>query len=499
MVVRCPALLLVAALCLTSATTAVRPAHASALQASPGAGDPKVKYCTRHKRPRGCVRVPKAAKRPRKRDQQGPDSLTPRNVENGGGLGGGPGDHRDAALGWARSQRRLRKWAWRCQRFVEEAYGTRGKFDTAKQAAAKLGLRRGPVANAPPGALVYFGADRANRGFGHVGLSLGRGRMISALATVTVTDIARSRYWRGLYLGWADAPVAWPGRIPLPPGPTIEDPGLTIRVTAPAFGSFLSGTVRVAATATGASGVDFFSYYATNPRDAATRAWYRIGSGRRADGAWVVDWDTTIIPDQGNPLWGTVNVAAVAVRDGRSTATRDYRRFTVDNRLTGGGAPPSDGGAVPRGALNFVDRIDAASARVMGWARDADDFAAPIIVTALVDGEPAGHGVADLARGDVGAHGFSFIAATDEARRTVCIRGTNIGLGVDAQVGDCAVIPRYADLNDDGRVDCADVDALRARYGQAGGDEDLNNDGTVNIFDLSILLSRADPGTGPCP
>jgi hypothetical protein len=98
----------------------------------------------------------------------------------------------------------------------------------------------------------------------------------------------------------------------------------------------------------------------------------------------------------------------------------------------------------------------------------------------------------------VGAHGFSFLAAIDEARRTVCIRGTNIGPGVDTQVGECLVIPRYADLNDDGRIDCADVDALKAAYGQPGGDADLNNDGGVNIFDLSIMLSRFD-GEGPCP
>jgi hypothetical protein len=480
------------------ACVAAGSAEASGSRASVRAGAAKVKHCTRHKHPRGCVRVPKAAKRPPKRGQQGPDSLTPRNVENGGGLGGGPGDHRDAALEWALSQRRLTKWSWRCERFVEEAYGTRGKFDTAVEAASKLRLNRGPVADAPPGALVYFRADRANRSYGHVGLSLGRGRMISALAKVTVTDVARSPYWRSLYAGWAEAPVAWPGRIPLPPGPTIEDPGLTIRVTAPAFGSFVSGTVRVAATATGASGVDFFAYYARNPADAATRDWYRIGAGRRADGAWVADWDTTIIPDQGNPLWGTVNVAAVAVDDdGRRTATRDYRRFSVDNRLTGGVLPP-DGGAVPRGALLFVDRIDAGSARVIGWARDADDFAVPVTVTALVDGQPAGNAVANLARGDVGLHGFSFLAATDEARRTVCIRGTNIGPGADAQVGECAVIQRFADLTNDGRVDCADVDALKAVYGQTGGDADLNNDGVVNIFDLSILLSRLDPGSGPC-
>jgi hypothetical protein len=490
-------LLLAMALCLAWPMTG--PANASASRASVRPAAAKVKYCTRHKHPPGCVRVPKGAKRPRKRNQQGPDSLTPPNVENGGGLGGGPGDHRQAALEWARSQRHLTKWSWRCERFVEEAYGTRDKFDTAKQAAAKLKLHRGPITDAPPGALVYFRADRANRGFGHVGLSLGRGRMISALAKVTVTDVAQSRYWKSLYVGWAAAPVEWPGRIPLPPGPTIEDPGLTIRVTAPAFGSFLSGTVRLAATATGASGVDFFAYYARDPRDAATRDWYRIGSGRRADGAWVLEWDTTIVPDQGHPPWGTVNVAAVALRGrGQPTATRDYRRFSVDNGLLGGIISP-DGGAVPRGALAFVHRVDAGTARVIGWARDADDFAAPVPVTALVDGQPAGHAVADAARGDVGPHGFSFLAATDEARRTVCIRGTNLGPGSDANIGECGVIPRYADLNDDGAVNCTDLALLQADYGTMSDAADLNGDSIVDLVDLSIMLSRMTVDRSPCP
>jgi hypothetical protein len=453
-------------------------------------GPAKVRYCTRHSHPRGCVRVPKTAKRPRERGQQGPTSLTPPNVENGGGLGGGPGDHRRPALEWAKSQRSLKKWAWRCERFVEEAYGTRKKFDTAEEAAAKAKLHREPVTRAPAGTLVYFRGDKANRGFGHVGLSLSHGRMISALARVTITDVAHSRYWQDLYLGWANPPVEWPGRIPLPPGPTIEDPGLTIRVVAPAFGSTLSGAVRLAATATGAAGVNFFAYYARDPRDAATRGWYRIGSGRHSGDAWVIDWDTTVVPDQIKPLWGTVNVAAVALSgNGEATATRDYRLFGVDNHLFGV-IIPSDGGAVPRGVLLTASRVNGATALVTGWARDGDDLAKPVTVTALVDGEPAGHAEAGDRRGDVGLHGFSFEIATDEARRTVCMRGTNIGAGADAQIGNCLVIPRFADLNDDGAVDSADLDILLAAYGTEGGIADLDGDGKVGISDLSLILSH---------
>lgn len=217
----------------------------------------RVIYCTRHHHPRGCVSIPKTAQRPPRVNQQGPPSLTPGDVENGGGLGGGPGNHRLTALTWARTQLGLTEWAWRCERFVEEAYGTRDRFDTARQATATLPLHRVPIAEAPAGSLVFFAADKANRGFGHVGLSLGHGKMISALSRVEVTDVTHSPYWRSLYLGWADAPSTWPGRIPLPPGPTTENPSLTVQITAPAFGSTLAGIIPLAATAFGASGVDF--------------------------------------------------------------------------------------------------------------------------------------------------------------------------------------------------------------------------------------------------
>src|SRR4051812_29303124 len=76
----------------------------------------KSKYCTRHYHPRGCIEIPKSAKRPRHAGQQGTAALTPRDVVNGGGLGGGPGHHRNTALEWARTQRRHAEWEWYCER-----------------------------------------------------------------------------------------------------------------------------------------------------------------------------------------------------------------------------------------------------------------------------------------------------------------------------------------------------------------------------------------------
>ena len=324
----------------------------------------KVVYCTRHRHPKGCVRVPAAAKRPRKVDQQGSNALTPRDVENGGGLGGGPGDHRDTALEWARSQLGLKLWRWRCERFVEEAYGTRFVFDTALKAESQLELHTGPITNAPAGTLVYFGGDAYNQGWGHVGVSLGGGRMISALTKVETTNVAKSPYWRNLYRGWADAPAQWPGRIPAPPGPTTPDPTLSVRITAPAQGSTQSGTVALLASASGASGVEFDAYYATDQRNPSSRGWHTLGTAVQSDGSWQLTWSTVGIPDQGFGDWGTVNLAAIALdARGQRTGTRDYRRISIDN-TTGSHLPPvvtTGGGTPPDTTVTFPETTGGAA------------------------------------------------------------------------------------------------------------------------------------------
>jgi hypothetical protein len=308
-------------------------------------------YCSARRHPKGCVKVPKPALRPPHVNQQGPNSLTPAEVETGGGLGGGPGDHGAVAQQWARSQLGLSRWAWRCERFVEEAYGTRSKFATAAKASGSLQLTRSPVATAPVGSLVYFAPDSANRHYGHVGLSLGKGKVISALDTVRITNVSHSKYWRGLYVGWAAAPAHWPGRIPPPPGATTADPTLGVRITAPAQGSTQSGTVALLATASGVTGVEFDAYYAANPRDPASRGWHTLGAARHnADGSWQLDWITAGVPDQGFADWGTINIAAIAMdASDRRTGTRDYRRVAVDN-TTGSTGPPATATTPPGGA-----------------------------------------------------------------------------------------------------------------------------------------------------
>ena len=298
---------------------------------------PEPLYCSRDYHPRGCIRVPSSARgRPRTGNQQGPASLTPTQVENGGGLGGGPGNHRATAIQWALTQLRLTRWAWWCERFVEEAYGSRYDYRTAAAAATRLHLHHEPITRAPRGSLVYFRADPSNRRYGHVGLSLGDGKMISALARVQKTDIAHSRYWRRLYVGWADAPGSWPGLIPPPPDISAPMPFSTVRISAPAFGETVSGTIQLTATASNVSGIEFEAYYATDPSNPAARGWVPLGVAQFDGASWSLNWNTQSIPDQGNPAWGTVNIAAVALNaHGQPTATQDYRRISIDN-TTGG-------------------------------------------------------------------------------------------------------------------------------------------------------------------
>jgi hypothetical protein len=347
----CVQLLISLLLCSLAFAGAPAPAPRQAVvSAGPTAHIDRVVYCTRHRHPHGCIKVPRGATTPRRPNQQGSSALTPHDVENGGGLGGGPGDHRATAIAWARTQRGTSSWASYCERFVEEAYGTRGQFDTAADAASALAvvgeLRRGPITAAPPGSLVYFRPDTVNHGYGHVGLSLGRGRILSALATVSVTDVTTSRYWRNLYMGWAPAPGDWPGRIPPAPGPTTRDPLLSVRFTAPAPSSTVSGTVSLLVSAPNAGGVVIDAYYATDPRDPSTRGWHPLGTAVQSGDSWSLDWDTTTIPDQGFGAWGTVNLSAIALNSKHErTGTRDYRRVTVDN--ASGSVPPKPPDAPP--------------------------------------------------------------------------------------------------------------------------------------------------------
>ena len=266
-----------------------------------------------------------------------PQGAVPTDTPNAGGVGGDddPAGRRREALAWAKTQLRSTRWAWRSERFVEVAYGTSDQFPSAAAAAATLTLKdRSAPQNAPAGTLMYFAKSKYNRKFGHVGISLGDGRMISALRTVSTTNVRRSTFWRNLYRGWTDAPTRFPGRIPPPPFdlPSFNQDAV-VRVTAPASSAIVGGDkVELLATTNDAADVVFDAYYATNPAEPTTRRWHSLGSADPEDGAWKFVWDTTTIPGSTVQPSPTVTIAAIIVdAQGRRSAVRDYRRVLVDN------------------------------------------------------------------------------------------------------------------------------------------------------------------------
>ena len=118
------------------------------------------------------------------------------------------------AVAWAKSMIGRQDWNNLCERFVEEAYGTKGAFPDAKDAARQLVTHKGSssLRTAPPGALLYFTADQTNEGHGHAGIYLGNGEMISARPDGVKVERVDTPYNRERFLGWGPAPTKFPGR-----------------------------------------------------------------------------------------------------------------------------------------------------------------------------------------------------------------------------------------------------------------------------------------------
>ncbi len=127
---------------------------------------------------------------------------------DGRGAGGPPVIGGDAAasagaegsIGWAMNKVGSQSWNWLCQKFVENAYGTGGRYSSAKAAAAALMTNRGGTP--PRGSLAFFAPDPSNAGFGHVGIALGGGQFISATANGVKVDSLSDSYWGRLFQGY---------------------------------------------------------------------------------------------------------------------------------------------------------------------------------------------------------------------------------------------------------------------------------------------------------
>ena len=118
------------------------------------------------------------------------------------------------AVAWAKSMLGRQDWNNLCERFVEEAYGTKGVYPSAVDAAKKLVTQKGSgsLRNAPVGALLYFAGDETNEGHGHAAIYLGKGEMISARPDGVKVERVDSPYNNARFLGWGPAPSKFPGR-----------------------------------------------------------------------------------------------------------------------------------------------------------------------------------------------------------------------------------------------------------------------------------------------
>jgi NlpC/P60 family protein len=114
------------------------------------------------------------------------------------------------AISWALDRQGHQEYNGWCAKFVANAFGAGSYgYNTAWQGAQAWGMKTSP---APRGALVFFAPHSTNGNAGHVGISLGDGRMVSAETSGVRVSNYTGPYWGSLYRGWNYAPASWPGR-----------------------------------------------------------------------------------------------------------------------------------------------------------------------------------------------------------------------------------------------------------------------------------------------
>lgn len=111
------------------------------------------------------------------------------------------------AVAWSQSHAGNTSYDGYCERMAENAYGTSGKYPSARAdyLAQKAAGALHTDANPPAGALVFeTGSDPS---LGHIGISAGGGKYWTSDGTVHLVTLS----YGGPYLGWSYAPPSWPG------------------------------------------------------------------------------------------------------------------------------------------------------------------------------------------------------------------------------------------------------------------------------------------------
>jgi hypothetical protein len=112
---------------------------------------------------------------------------------------------------WALNQLGAQNYYNLCERFIENAYGTSGQYRSAAAASGSL-MSNTDMADADVGDLVFFRPDASNGNYGHVGIYVGNGEMVSATNSGITRDRLDSPYWSKLLVGFGDPPDQWQGR-----------------------------------------------------------------------------------------------------------------------------------------------------------------------------------------------------------------------------------------------------------------------------------------------
>jgi hypothetical protein len=119
-----------------------------------------------------------------------------------------PNGNASNAIAWAMNQLGSQNWDFHCELFVENAYGTSGRYLTAQDSYYALHISSSWSPDI--GALVWFAPNAGNQWDGHVGIYIGQGNFISA--TTVGVEIHSLTYWNEYvapYEGWGNAPSSW--------------------------------------------------------------------------------------------------------------------------------------------------------------------------------------------------------------------------------------------------------------------------------------------------
>lgn len=121
----------------------------------------------------------------------------------------GPCSRELRAMAWASAESGATGYNGYCELFVEQSYGTSGRYSSALAAFNSL-QNAGQMhydTNPPGGALVFF-RNSGDGGNGHVEISRGNGTFVSTGPTVQIVNFG----YGGTFTGWSYAPSSWSGR-----------------------------------------------------------------------------------------------------------------------------------------------------------------------------------------------------------------------------------------------------------------------------------------------